>query len=536
MLYSSTVVELSQMQARTTAQGRPTDNRDRAIPRVNTQLEAIQRVATLSTASRGPDGGAESLRRIFGLADEAAETFSEYANTKFEQNERDNAARGVTDQLVGTIDPALQERSAAYRDAVTSGEAQKAWHGAQSQLEADLNAALNDPDSPADLEDVQELIDHSFSRFAMTDGKPKDFGSRRATLEVGTAMIKARAELMDQAQTKIAEQVRTRSVITASSNYREGLSRDAGDFETALTQIVPGTDMKEAKAALLATARDYALSIQDAEPDRALGVLDGLLVSKRADGTPSLSPKEMEGLRNERRQLAREVEVVKDRVERERWETNSDKLLDRFNRVPGSGGYPTVPEILELRKSNTISAEFAGSMISSIRADHEMNGSGTVNTSRGGNGSGADVGSSTPAASDLLDKVFSGDLTVSAANTIAARWAAEGRFGTGKARYKALAELRKNFNIFNGLDKSKRDYVSENLLGWKRDAVRRAQSSGLSDRLRVQFTKDADDVAKRVQSRMAEHMRNPDTNIDALLSAGLRAATQTLRTNYNLKR
>jgi hypothetical protein len=528
--------DLSRIERRVTRQDRVTTNRDGLIPaRNDTSVAPRQINADLRSAQRGDS--ARQLAEIFGAVDNAAQSFQQYANRNHAAEEEQNASQGLIDQAAGTIDPAMQKKSRAYAEAISTGEAQKGFNETYAQLEADIDERLNDPNDPASPEDIDALISERFTGFGLLDGKPRDFGSLKANRTVAEGMVAARPRLMQKAREVIRAQVEERSISTASANFRQGLSRGDMDFEQAFAQVVPGTDLKKAKAALIDTAQEAAESLIDTDPDKALRILDGLLTSKRKDGSPSLAPDEIEKLRTERRQMGKEVEVAKERALNKQQEANSDKLLDRFNRVPGSGTYPTIPEILKMRSEGYLDANFAGSMIASISADRDNNGrvKDALHGSSGGSGGGdGNSDALPPAAGDLLDKVYSGQLSVGQASAIAAQWAAQGRFGEGKARYKALADLRKNFGIVNSLDKEQRSSVKDSLLGWVTDAKRRVQSSGLRPSARLKAEKEIDDVGKGLLDKVTRNVGRPGYDALGALNAGLRVGSQVLRSKYNI--
>lgn len=525
--------DLSRLQSRNDNQRRLTTNRDAVLPnRQNTEAPRLEINADMRSARRG--SGAEELARIFGSASDIANSFSDYTNDQHQQAEKGNAAKGQLDQLNNTVDPELMKRSEAYRTSITTGNATKGAFDTVSAARQKIEEAFGDPDNPPDLEDVEGIIHSTFAEFAVVDGKVRDFGSQQASLAVGKLLTEAQQKLVEEYRARITEQVNTKGLETAAYNYRMSFDAGAPDFEATLSQVPPGVDRKAAKGALIDAAHEYSLSVLDTDPDKAVAALDHLLTSKRADGTPSLSADERDKLRTERVAMANRAESVKNRIETERHNSNAEKLLDRFNAVPGSGTYPTVKEILDMRSRGEISAQFAGSMVSSIRADREGNGAGTeVRATRGGRGSADDDDdelSGTEA--EIINMAFRRDITPDQGFIMAAELAAKGGLGSGDARYKALARVRKNLNVISTMDKARRSEIDTITTDWKEQATLRI--GRLSDPVKRRRARaELDELMTFATARAAQSERRGKDGLRSL-EAMLTTATRSMRRKYGL--
>jgi murein DD-endopeptidase MepM/ murein hydrolase activator NlpD len=96
-------------------------------------------------------------------------------------------------------------------------------------------------------------------------------------------------------------------------------------------------------------------------------LLDGLWLSKRADGSPSFTPDEMLYIQNARDVLRNKVRVEAERSENERFEKNHEAVLEEFVQ----GQEPTIPEIREMEAGGHIRPSFALSLINNIEAEEK---------------------------------------------------------------------------------------------------------------------------------------------------------------------
>lgn len=110
---------------RPTRQNDPVSRRPGVLPdRRETRAPALEGFARMGTAGRGDVGGAADLMRTLGVVSKAADSFQQYAEGKFQQEEEALAGRAATDQLTGHVDLQLVERSKAYRNAIELGREQ----------------------------------------------------------------------------------------------------------------------------------------------------------------------------------------------------------------------------------------------------------------------------------------------------------------------------------------------------------------------------------------------------------------------------
>jgi hypothetical protein len=459
------MVDLSQAQARATAQRRATANRDRALPRVNTQAEQLVVSASMRTARRG-DGGAEELMRIFAGSERALQSFADYTDTKFRAEEQGNAAQGATDALFGKQDQELMERSRAYREAVSVGETERAWNESEVELRGVIDEALNDPKNPADLDDIRSLIDGHFKSLAFgPDGQLKDFGSVSAKKLMGEKMAAARTRYLVNAEEIITKQVQARAVDTSAYNLNDRLLRgDALDFEHTFTTVPAGTDLNAAKAAFITTTTSYARAVADqfgayaedpkgnpkVDPNRALSVLDQLLASKRADGTPSLNPQEREEVQAERRKVAKDIDTATDRAQRAEREGHSDAFMDRLMRVPGSGSYPSTAEIQRARASGKLEAEGARTLLNWIESDVREAEADRRARERS---AGASISGYPPSGSSIMAMVYEGRMSPQAAKGEIIRRAGLGEYGAGNDRRKAVSSMLSEISNLDAVHK-----------------------------------------------------------------------------------
>ena len=284
------MADLSQTKLRPTQQDRITNNRSGIVPgRRNTDAPAFERIADMRTARRGDVGGAEQLMAMFGQVTKAGNAFSDYADLKQAETDKTNASEGALDATTGDYDAELSERSRAYRISFSKGKTERDVLAHITTLEDEVNQLLDDPDHRADQEDVDELIHKSLLGYLKPDGRPRDFGSDEARDLALGHLRNAQAQLRQNAHAKIQEQVNEESLTNAADAYRLKLpmiepTELPGAFEGAFGNLVPGVDRKKAKAAMVTATLDYADSIKEKDPVRALRITDALLGSTRNPG------------------------------------------------------------------------------------------------------------------------------------------------------------------------------------------------------------------------------------------------------------
>jgi hypothetical protein len=441
--------DLSRVPARRQLQGRVTSNRDGLIPsRRDTDAAARQINQSLRFASRGD--GAQQLAEIFGAVESSAKSLQGYVNDKHEADEVGFGVQGVRDFQAGTVDPELEAKSNAYAEAVTTGEAERSWFQRQGEIEAQIDERLNDPNHPASIAEIDDLIASNFQEFALDEGHPRDFGSAKANFTVARAMEASRTKILEQAHGIIRVQVEERSISTAASNLKEKAVRGAFNFEEALAQVVPGTDLKKTKAALIDTTQETATSLIDTDPDKALGLVDSLLASKRQDGTSSLAPNELESVRTFRRRLASEAEDAKATNQRREREATSDAFMDRLMRIPGTGSYPSATEIQQARASGKLEAEGARTLLNWIESDVREAEADRRARERS---AGAPISGYPPSGSSIMAMVYEGRMSPQAAKGEIVRRAGLGEYGAGNDRRKAVSSMLSEISNLDAVHK-----------------------------------------------------------------------------------
>lgn len=130
-------------------------------------------------------------------------------------------------------------------------------------------------------------------------------------------------------------------------------------FERAMSRVPPGIDRGLAKDFLLQTF----LNIAEERGDPRL--LDGLLTSARADGTPSFAPDEIATIQTQREQIKNKVEAEAKRLQSERHEANADIFIREFV----DGRNPSRQALRAAVGEDKISPEFAFSIINHMDAE-----------------------------------------------------------------------------------------------------------------------------------------------------------------------
>lgn len=487
------MADLSQVNPRVARQDRPTTRTDNVLPRRDTEAGQRTVFADMRTARRG-DGGAEELMRVLNGVTRAAGNIQDTANNAFKVNEQKNAVQGAQDFMAGKVDPVLEKKSYAYREALSSGQAQKDTFTFVEQLQQDLTNALDDPNNEMDPAEADAFIAERIKGFfAGPDGKVKDFGSDKANALVTQTLMRAEAELRGNARKVIVDQVNKRGSENAANAYVLGIKsgQDIG-FETAMSMIPPGVDRQVAKATLLDAASAHALSIEETNPDQALATYDSILNSKRPDGTPSLSSKEREALVVQRREAGRRIEAFKERQKNELQEQNKDKYLERLAGVPGSGPPVTRRELLQGMKDGTIDDGWGYSMIQHMDNEAE------AAARRARRGTGESVGSANSGlVGNLIASVYSGEITAGQASALAGNLLRSGALGSGRSAYKNLTELRKVVGVTKFLGKQQMGEITQ--MGKDFTDTLEPLASQIPDiRFRAKFKKDVKELHGKI--------------------------------------
>ncbi|MGS1015428.1 M23 family metallopeptidase [Allosphingosinicella humi] len=156
------------------------------------------------------------------------------------------------------------------------------------------------------------------------------------------------------------------------------LSSETAHAASSVAESPPRIDFEEALERATGEAgnripRDFAkkrliqVLVVAANERKDPSILDGLWLSKRADGSPSFSPDEMLYLQNSRDALRNQVRVEAERSENERFEKNHDEVLEAFVK----GQEPTIAQIRQLEAAGDIRPGFALSLINTIEAEEK---------------------------------------------------------------------------------------------------------------------------------------------------------------------
>lgn len=193
------MADLSRTQAPTDARRRGSANRDFTIPnRRDTSAPELE----INAGIRRPnDSAARQLLSILQVGQEAADSVGDFIAAREGRRESERGAAGALAGARGDApDPEQMERSRAYADAYYTSGAQRAAVELAQRTAAAVQARLADPDDPATLDDVNEIIDREFSSVALDEqGLPRDFGSRGAALALGNVMRDARQRILSEA-------------------------------------------------------------------------------------------------------------------------------------------------------------------------------------------------------------------------------------------------------------------------------------------------------------------------------------------------
>lgn len=526
-------LDLSKVEARSGSQRRLTTNRDAVLPTSrDTSAPALEVNARMSSARRS-DAGAQELMRIFGGMDNAAGSFADYANTKFSADEARNAQQGVRDQALGTVDPELEQKSAAYRKSVSTGNGVKGVYDMFGGLNEHLETALNDPEHPADLETVHKIITQHYHDFAIVDGKVRDFGSPEANMAVGQLLQENELRLVEQSRAKIKAHVETQSVENASANTQSSLDDGSFTFENSFSQIAPGVDPKVAKGAIIDSVHDWALSKLETEPDKALAAIDSLLTSKRADGSPSLNADERDKLRVQRITMSDDVDRAKKKLVAANQDAAHEKLLSRLANVPGAGAPPSLKEIRGMVADGTLDPKVGYQMVHMIETDMKQDAREAARDAREAARDARDR--ITPSEASIIDGVFSGKLSLGQGNAMAMNAAASGALGTGPDRYRRLANIRKNLTAASGMVEAQKRGIIDYVDGWEVEATAAAKAQIKDLGQRMQATREIKDAAKAMKAGAVVKANNPSGDgIGEAMSLG-RAHAVALHRKYGIQ-
>lgn len=136
----------------------------------------------------------------------------------------------------------------------------------------------------------------------------------------------------------------------------------AYDFEALMDRVPATVPRGEAKEQLI-----QALIVH-AETNQNPGLLLGLTLSTRADGTPSFNPREIATLRDAARTLDARGREEARRIQNDRYEATADRFLGEFV----EGRQPSLESIRREVRAGNLSEEFAYTLINSIESDQRQ--------------------------------------------------------------------------------------------------------------------------------------------------------------------
>jgi hypothetical protein len=208
-------MDLSKRETRAPSTSRPqaTFREETTLPRANTDLPGLEVNAQIHRADMS---GAEELSRILGLGTKVAENIAGDV-----QDNKDNAdaAAATLDFATGKRDDPRFAKSRAYRDAWQLQGAKKLAVDVSTEVTEKFNEALNDPDHPATLADLDSLFEKTVQAHLVDEhGQPLDFITPQAKATLGNALAKLKMDLMPQAAKAIKTQTDTKLFATTFSN------------------------------------------------------------------------------------------------------------------------------------------------------------------------------------------------------------------------------------------------------------------------------------------------------------------------------
>jgi murein DD-endopeptidase MepM/ murein hydrolase activator NlpD len=191
------------------------------MPRQATDLPGLEVNAQIHRADMSK---ADALSQLLGLANKTAQAaFSDVQ----EANNNADAAQALLDFGTNQKDDQRFAKSRAYRDAWQLQGAKKMAIDVSEEVTQKFNAALNDPDHPATLEDLDGIFEKTVAAHLQDpNGQPLDFITPQAKATLGTALMKLKSELMPKAAEAIKAQQDTKLYATTYHNML--FERDAG--------------------------------------------------------------------------------------------------------------------------------------------------------------------------------------------------------------------------------------------------------------------------------------------------------------------
>lgn len=270
---------------RTQRQSSRVSNRSSIIPgRRNTRAPALETNASLRDARRGDVGGAQALMRSLGIVEEGVSDLQAYAEGQFAADEQDNIVRGAADQAAGAVDEAMMEKSDGYRNAVTKGRTVTAFTTATREFAEELEAVLEQQDSPfleARREEALRMTEEFFTNFAVNPetGELREFlQSPGAMRYLGESIQAVRPRFQANAVQRIEERFSREALSHFSTNVVDQV-QEAGTFDVdAARSLLPDTvtDEQMSETLIQSVFNAYHTLRADGRRGEALKVIAGL--------------------------------------------------------------------------------------------------------------------------------------------------------------------------------------------------------------------------------------------------------------------
>ncbi len=206
--------------------------------------------------------------RTLGIVNNAAGDFKQYADTKFQKDEADNAAQGAIDQVTDKVDEEKAERSYGYRNAVALGRVTSAWNDGLRGFGDEITGLVEQQDQLTLEERQQEVrnrIEQFYAKFALD---PETGGLRPLLATPGS--MKYLAEQMGTARPQFErvalQRIERRFNEEALGHFGknildQALALQPGqwlDLSTSAALLPPTVTDGERKAAIINTAKAAA--------------------------------------------------------------------------------------------------------------------------------------------------------------------------------------------------------------------------------------------------------------------------------------
>ncbi len=203
------------------AQPQTTFRRETTMPRQATDLPGLSVNAQIHRADMSK---ADALSALLAQVNKTGQGI---LGDIQEANNNADAGAAAMDFATNSKDPEKFAKSRAYRDAWQLQGAKKLAVDVSTEVTDKFNAALNDPDHPATIEDLDALFEDTIKKHLVDEtGKPLDFITPQAKTTLGNALLKLKTDLMPKAAEAIKTQQDTKLFATTFHNMT--FERDAG--------------------------------------------------------------------------------------------------------------------------------------------------------------------------------------------------------------------------------------------------------------------------------------------------------------------